>query len=106
MGKQDKAPKFSVDEYFDLQQELNFLKPRHEEYHKKIDAKVLQKNKLVDELSMLEENIRYSDKVIETLKNKLKELKKITKPTKKSLFGYDSYSAVGELQSDYNGGAD
>ena len=36
---------------------------------------------------------------------KLKEIKKITRPTKKSLFGYDSYTG-GELQNDSNGGVD
>lgn len=39
------------------------------------------------------------------MKQKLIELKKIFKPTKKSLFGYDSYSGA-ELQSEVNGGVD
>lgn len=36
---------------------------------------------------------------------KLNELKKLFRPTKKSLFGYDSYTGA-ELQSEYNGGVD
>jgi len=53
---------------------------------------------MMEERTILDENIRYSDKVIEALKLKLKEVKKIQKPPKKSLFGYDSYTG-GELQS-------
>jgi len=41
--------------------------------------------------------------VIEALKLRLKEVNKISKPTKKSLFGYDSYNGE-ELQNEYNGG--
>lgn len=70
----------------------------HEDYHRRIDAKMLQKNKRVDEQTSLDENIRYSEKVIETLKLKLNEMKKIFRPTKKSLFGYDNYTGE-ELQS-------
>ena len=36
---------------------------------------------------------------------KLNEMKKIFKPQKKSLFGYDNYTGQ-ELQSQYNGGID
>ena len=32
-------------------------------------------------------------------------MKKINKPTKKSLFGYESYNGE-ELQNEYNGGVD
>lgn len=68
------------------------MKRRHEDYHKKIDGKVLNKNKMIEEGTVIEENIKYSDKVIEALKLKLKEVKKIQKPAKKSIFGYDSYT--------------
>lgn len=37
------------------------------------------------------------------MKLKLIEIKKIVRPTKKSLFGYDNYEGT-ELQSEYNGG--
>ena len=43
--------------------------------------------------------------MIEALKLRLKEVNKISKPTKKSLFGYDSYNGE-ELQNEYNGGRD
>ncbi len=36
------------------------LKARQGDYNKKIDAKVLQKNKILDEQGVLDENIRYS----------------------------------------------
>ena len=63
------------------------------------------KNKRNEELLNLDENIKYDDKVIEALKTKLKEIKKIFKPPRKSLFGYDNYEGT-ELQSEYNGGVD
>jgi hypothetical protein len=46
--------------------------------------------------------------VIEALRLRLKEIKKIFRPTKKSLFGYDSHNNYegSELQSEYNGGVD
>jgi hypothetical protein len=50
---------------------LNLLKSKHDDYHKKIDAIILQKNKISDEQSVLDENIKYSDRVIEALKLKL-----------------------------------
>lgn len=98
VNKHDKANDVTIDEYFALQEELNKLKALHEDYHRRIDAKMLQKNKRVDEQTSLDENIRYSEKVIETLKLKLNEIKKIFRPTKKSLFGYDNYTGE-ELQS-------
>lgn len=70
-NKPDKQNDVSVDEYFTLQEELNKLKALHEDYHRRIDAKMLQKNKRLDEQTSLDENIRYSEKVIETLKLKL-----------------------------------
>lgn len=103
--KSEPLMKFTVEEFIELQQELGFLKGRHEEYHKKIDGKVQQKNKVLEERTSLEENIRYSERVIEALRMRLVELKKINKPTKKSLFGYDSYNGE-ELQQEYNGGID
>jgi hypothetical protein len=44
----------SVDDYFALQEELNKLKILHEDYHRKIDAKVLQKNKRLDDQAILD----------------------------------------------------
>ncbi len=44
----------SVDDYFALQEELNKLKILHEDYHRKIDAKVLQKNKRFDDQAILD----------------------------------------------------
>lgn len=82
------------------------LKGRHEDYHKRIDGLILQKNKLLDEESSMEENIKYSDRIIEALRLRLREIRKIFKPTKKSLFGYDSHNDNTELQSEYNGGVD
>jgi len=45
-------------------EELNKLKLKHDEYNKKIDALILQKNKIIDEVTSIDENVRYSDKVI------------------------------------------
>lgn len=59
-NKQEKHNDMSIEEYFSLQEDLNKLKALHEDYHRKIDAKMLQKNKLLDEQTSLEENIRYS----------------------------------------------
>lgn len=84
------------------------MKAKHEDYNKRINALLVQKNKFIDDQSVIDENIRYSDRIIEALKLRLKEINKIFKPTKKSLFGYDSknnYDGT-ELQSEYNGGVD
>jgi len=51
--------------------ELNLLKSKHDDYHKKINALILQKNKISDDQSGVDENIKYSDRVIEALKMKL-----------------------------------
>lgn len=42
------SSKVSPEQYFEIQQELNKLKYSHEEYHRKIDSKVQQKNKYLD----------------------------------------------------------
>lgn len=44
----------TVDDYFELQAELNKLKALHEDYHRKIDAKMVQKNKRLDEQAILD----------------------------------------------------
>lgn len=40
----------------------------------------------------LDQEIATKDKTIETLRLKLAEMRKIMRPNKKALFGYDSYA--------------
>jgi hypothetical protein len=95
----------SAKEYSESLEELLGLKNKHEEYHKRINGLLQQKNKVLEEEGAVEENVKYSDRVIEALRLRLKEIRKIFRPTKKSLFGYESHNET-ELHSEYNGGVD
>lgn len=95
-------------EFAEALEELLALKGKHEEYHRRINGLLLQKSKVAEEEVGVEENVKYSERVIEALRVRLKEIRKIFRPTKKSLFGYDSHNNYEntELQSEYNGGVD
>jgi hypothetical protein len=60
------------------------------------------KNKTTEEIGKLDQEITSKDRIIESLKLKLVEIRKIIRPNKKSLFGYDSYEGS-ELVSEDGG---
>ena len=55
------------------------------------------KNRLIEDQNDGKEQIIYKERIIEALKKKIDELKKLLKPSKNKLFGY------GSSRSNYDG---